>query len=181
MEAAVTLEHVVRFLLETPLFEDLEPSELAEVVGIMQVQRLRDGQRLFAEGDEGGAWYVIFDGTMFVTKGTSFGPGRTIALLDERSIFGEMAVLDGSHRSATVTARGETTLFKFPREPFQELLETGSLAAFKLVYAMARVLCQRQRQITQQLSDVIEEQPPEGKGALKASLGDLLDTYSVSE
>ncbi len=181
MESAVTLEHVVRFLLETPLFEDLEPSELAEVVGIMQVQRLRDGQQLFSEGDEGSAWYVIFDGTMVVSKGTSFGPGRTIAMLDERSIFGEMAVLDGSTRSASVAARGDTTLFKFPREPFQDLLETGSLAAYKLIYAMARVLCQRQRQITQQLSDVIEEQPPEPKGALKASLGGLLDTYSVSE
>jgi CRP/FNR family transcriptional regulator, cyclic AMP receptor protein len=181
MDTPVTLEHVIRFLLETPLFEDLEPSELAEVVGIMQVQRLREGQRVFGEGDEGDAWYVIFDGDVAVTKDTAFGPGRTIALLDSRSIFGEMAVLDGSARSAAVTARGETTLFKFPRLDFQELVEGGSLAAYKLVYAMARVLCQRQRAITQQLSDVIEAQPAEPKGVLKASLGDLLDTYSVSE
>ena len=178
MDTPVTLEHVIRFLLETPLFEDLEPSELAEVVGIKQVQLLRDAQRVFGEGD---AWYVIFDGDVAVTKDTSFGPGRNIALLDSRSIFGEMAVLDGSARSAAVSARGETTLFKFPRADFQELVEGGSLAAYKLVYAMARVLCQRQRAITQQLSDVIEEQPAEPKGALKASLGDLLDTYSVSE
>lgn len=181
MDTPVTLEHVIGFLLETPLFEDLEPSELAEVVGIMQVQRLRDGQRVFGEGDEGDAWYVIFDGEVAVTKGSAFGPERTIALLDTRAIFGEMAVLDGSARSAGVAARGSATLFKFPRSDFQELVEGGSLAAYKLVYAMARVLCARQRAITQQLSDVIEEQPAEPKGALKASLGDMLDTYSVSE
>ncbi|MEC8424998.1 MAG: cyclic nucleotide-binding domain-containing protein [Myxococcota bacterium] len=181
MDTPVTLEHVIRFLLETPLFEALEPAELAEVVGIMQVQRLRDGQRIFGEGDEGDAWYVIFDGEASVSKSTAFGPGRTIALLQRRGIFGEMAVLDGSARSAAVTARGNTTLFKFPRVDFQELVEGGSLAAYKLVYAMAGVLCQRQRAITQQLSDVIEQQPAEPKDALKASLGDLLDTYSVSE
>jgi CRP/FNR family transcriptional regulator, cyclic AMP receptor protein len=181
MDTQVTLEQVIRFLLETPLFEDLEPSELAEVVGIMQFQRLREGQRVFSEGDDGEAWFVIFDGSATVTKVSSFGPDRTIAVLEQRAIFGEMAVLDDSSRSASVTAREETTLFKFPRGPFQELLEADSLAAYKLVHAMARVLCQRQRQITQQLSDAIEAQPAEPKTALKASLGGLLDTYSVSE
>jgi CRP-like cAMP-binding protein len=175
----VTLEEVISFLLETPLFEDLDPTELAEMVQIMQVQRLREGQILFREGDPGDAWYVIFRGACVVTKDAAFGPARTLALLDPQSCFGEMAVLDGSARSAGVSVREDTTLFKFPREDFQSLLDAGSLSAYKLVAAMARVLTQRQRNLTQQLSEVMENQG--ASGAIREQLQDLVDEYKVSE
>ena len=104
---------------------------------------------------------IAFAAARVDTNAFLYVAGRATQRHFNRAIFGEMAVLDGSARSATVTARGETTLFKFPRADFQDLVEGGSLAAYKLVYAMARVLCQRQRAITQQLSDVIEAQPAE--------------------
>ena len=178
---ALTLEQIINFLLETPLFEQLDPTELAEVVGIMQLQRLREGQVLFREGDEGDAWYVIFTGGCGVTKQSATGPRRHIADLGPRSCFGEMAVLDGSTRSAIVVANEPTTLFRFRRGPFNGLIAGGSLAAYKLVHAMARVLCQRQRQINQQLTEVIAEQPTDRRAALRAQIGDLLDTSTVSE
>ncbi len=180
-EGALTLEQIINFLLETPLFEHLDPTELAEVVGIMQLQRLREGQVLFREGDEGDAWYVIFTGDCGVTKASAAGGTRHIANLGARACFGEMAVLDGSSRSATVTASGPTTLFRFRRGPFNGLLSDGSLAAFKLVHAMARVLCERQRRLNQQLTEVIAEEPKDRRAALRAQIGELLDTSTVSE
>jgi CRP/FNR family cyclic AMP-dependent transcriptional regulator len=181
MDHPVTLEQVISFLLETPLFEDLTPNELAEVVQIMLFQRLRDGQAVFREGDEGDAWFVIFRGECVVTKNAAFGPARTIAILEPRTCFGEMAVLDGSSRSATIQARGDATVFKFPREAFQGLLERGSLAAYKLVYAMAQVLCVRQRTITQQLTDVIEDEDQSVQTTLRDQLQTLVEEYKVSE
>ena len=97
---ALTLEQTIMFLLETPLFEQLSATELAEVVGIMQVQRLREGQVLFREGDEGDAWYVIFEGMCSVRKESDVGPSRHIADLGPRTCFGEMAVLDGKAKRA---------------------------------------------------------------------------------
>jgi CRP-like cAMP-binding protein len=44
-----------------------------------------------------------------------------------------MAILDDSPRSASVIARTEVTLFRFPSVPFQDLIEESNLAAFKLV------------------------------------------------
>lgn len=181
MDTPVTLEEVIAFLLETPLFEDLTPNELAEVVQIMQYQRLRDGQAVFREGDEGDAWFVIFRGECVVTKNAPVGAARTIAKLGSRSCFGEMAVLDGSERSANILAEGDATVFKFRREAFQELLAQGSLAAYKLVYAMARVLCVRQRTITQQLTDVIEEEGEVVQDDLRNQLQSLVEEYKVSE
>ena len=110
---ALTLEQTIMFLLETPLFEQLSATELAEVVGIMQVQRLREGQVLFREGDEGDAWYVIFEGMCSARK-DECRPSRHI-VTSGRGPAGEMAVLDGSARSAAVAAVEPTTLFRFRR------------------------------------------------------------------
>lgn len=181
MHGPVTLEQVIRFLLETPLFEGLGPAELADVVSIMQVQRLRDGQTVFTEGDEGDAWYVVFEGGGIVTKDAGFGPPRVIATLEPRGIFGEMSILDGSRRSASVQARGETTLFKFRREDFDELLGQETVAAFKLVHAMARLLCDRQRRLLSQLAETIEAQSPEQKVNLRERLGGIIDQSSLSD
>ena len=181
MDRSITLEQVIHFLLETPMFEELNAAELSEVVHIMQVQTFRHGQAIFNEGDHGDSWYVLFRGNAEVTKLTPFGPSRSVAKLSEHACFGEMAILDGSARSATVSAADDTTVFRFPRVPFTQLLELGNLGAFKLVHGMARVLCQRQRTLTQQISDLMEEVEDERRPELRRDLGDLLDSYSVSE
>src|SRR5678815_4978322 len=62
MSAPLSLEEILNFLLETPLFGDLDAHELSEVVHIMQVQGLRQGQTVFAENQEGDAWYVLYEG-----------------------------------------------------------------------------------------------------------------------
>jgi CRP-like cAMP-binding protein len=179
MEGQLTLEGVINFLLETPLFADLDPTELAEIVRIMQVQRLRPGQSVFREGEVGDAWFVIYEGRASVSKDNGFGPARNIANLEPHACFGEMAVLDGSERSATVKAETELTLFRFRRAPFQDLMEEGSLAAFKLVTAMARVLCARQRSLNRQIADLLEREADHGP--VKQGLGPIIDNYSVSE
>ncbi len=180
MDKPLTLEQVIEFLLEAPLFESLDSTELSQVVHIMQVQGFRDGQSVFREGDDGDAWYVVFRGRAVVTKESPFGPSKEIALLEGPMCFGEMAILDGSSRSATVRSEGETTVFRFPRTPFQRLLDEGNLGAYKLVLAMAQILSQRQRQITQQLADLLGEDVV-GGAAVRGAIGEMLDTYTVSE
>ncbi len=180
MELSLTLEQVIEFLLETPLFEDLDAGELGEVVRVMQIQRVRPDHAIFKEGDAGNAWYVIYEGEAGVEKRDPFSPVRKVATLDDHACFGEMAVLDDSPRSATVTARTDVTLFRFPSIPFQDLLEEGNLAAYKLVHAMARTLCARQRKINQQLTDLLQENETDALG-LRTRVGPLLDASSISE
>jgi CRP-like cAMP-binding protein len=178
MDQPISLDTVIGFLVSTPLFEALDAAERAEVVRIMLVQRLQRGEQLFAEGQAGDAWYVIFEGQAEVVKATQTGETRRLALLEPGACFGEMAILDGSARSATVQAAGPLTVFRFRRAPFEELLEQGSLAAFKLVAAMARVLSQRHRTLTQQLSELLS---PDAAPSARAELGGLVDRYKLSE
>ena len=180
MDKDLTLERVIGFLLETPLFDALDPAELSEIVHIMQVQGFRDGQSVFREGDEGDAWYVLFKGQTLVTKEVPFGPSRQLARLEPHACFGEMAILDGSARSALVRASGDVTVFRFPRIPFQRLLDEGNLGAYKLVLAMARILCQRQRDLTQRITEMAEESSSAHE-VVRSSVGPMLDSWRVSQ
>ena len=69
-----------------------------------------------------------------------------------------MAILDGMPRSASVRAAGPLTIFRFRRDRFDALLAQGSLGAYKLVAAMARVLSHRHRQLTHQIFDLLAGQ-----------------------
>lgn len=165
----ITLEQIINFLLEAPMFAELDAAELSEIVHIMQVQRVRGGTAVFREGDPGDAWYVIYAGRAEVLKGNEFLPTQRLCVLGPRSCFGEMAILDHSSRSASVIAVDDCTVFRFPRRDFDLLLSEGNLAAYKLIYEMAKVLSTRQRRITQDLTE-----------ALAAREGDLLRAATMS-
>lgn len=176
---SLTLEGIISFLLDTPMFGDLEVDELAEIVHIMQIQRVREGQRVFREGEAGDAWYVVYEGEVAVTKERLLGPSEELAVLGPKVCFGEMAMIDGSPRSASVTAMGEGTLFRFPREDFHGLLTADNLAAYKLVREMAKVLCERQRRMTQQITTVLEQHHT--ADAIRQELQPMVEEHSVHE
>jgi len=120
VDQPISLETVVGFLLATPLFGGLDAAERGEVVRIMDVRRLQTGEEIFHEGDAGDAWYVIFEGQANVLKDAAGGP-TPISTLGVGACFGEMAILDGLARSATVRAAGPLTIFRFRRERFEDL------------------------------------------------------------
>jgi len=180
MELSLTLEQVIDFLLETKLFGDLDAAELGDIVQIMQLQRFRPDQAIFTEGDAGNAWFVIYEGEARVEKRDPFSPSREVAQLGPHACFGEMAILDDSPRSASIIATQDTTAFRFPAAQFQMLLEEHSVAAYKLVHAMAKSLCARQRLMNQQLSDLLEEKETDMAG-LRSRVGPMLDESAISE
>ncbi|MBV9326692.1 MAG: cyclic nucleotide-binding domain-containing protein [Chloroflexi bacterium] len=153
MDQPISLDTVVGFLLTTPLFDTLDSAERAEVVRIMDVQRFTDGEVIFHEGEPGDAWYILYEGKAQVHKGD-----WQIRILEPGAAFGEIAILDGHARSATIRAQGPLTIFRFRRERFEELLDQGSLGAYKLVLALARMLSVHHRELTYRLAELIAHQ-----------------------
>ena len=177
MNGELTLEQVIAFLVDAPMFGDLDAAELSQVVQVMQVQRLRPGQWVFREGDEGDAWYIVFDGEVEVVDESPEQGDRVIAILGRRACFGEMAILDGSPRSASVRATQPGTAFRFPRQPFAKLLEDGNLAAYKLVHQMALGLVSRQRRTTSRLVELMRA----SAAGVKDRIAPLVDQSTVAE
>ena len=63
METKVTRERLITFLLETPMFEKLVPSEIMEIIHIVEVEQYQAGDVVFREGDKGDAWFVLYRGS----------------------------------------------------------------------------------------------------------------------
>ncbi len=99
-------------LASIPLFESLSVSDLHELAGWFDVQEASEGVRLTGEGAAGYSFYVLLEGTAEVDA-----DGSTLADLGPGDFFGEMAILGGGRRMATVTTTSPAKLlFMFGTE-----------------------------------------------------------------
>jgi CRP-like cAMP-binding protein len=177
MARPVTRERMFDFLRDVPLFGDLDEQELADLATQFEVAEFAPSAWVFREGDAGDAWYVVFDGEVEVVKELG-GDLRVVAVLGPRAAFGEMAILDGSRRSASVRSTSNTVALKFPRSGFARLLTAGNLGAYKLVHQMALLLVSRQRRTTHRLAELMGMV---SEGDVRDGLLPLLDQSSVAE
>jgi CRP-like cAMP-binding protein len=150
MKAHVSLENVITFLLSTSMFENLDPVEIKEIAHLIETLRFQPGETVFEEGTPGDSWYAVYRGEVAVVK-QSAGGEDSIRTLGPGACFGEIAVLDGAPRSATVRANTETTALRFPRDRFLELLQQEHLVAYKLIKHMALMFATMIRDYTETL------------------------------
>ncbi len=129
-----TVEKVL-FLKSIDLFSQIPGEDLAQVALIATEEAREQGEEIFAEGEAGDALYLVLDGKVRVHRGD-----RQIAELGERECFGEMAILDASPRSATVTAVKDTNLLKISREDFQEIMSEKPEIALGIIKVLSHRL-----------------------------------------
>jgi len=129
-----TVEKVL-FLKSIDLFSQIPGEDLAQVALIATEEARENGEEIFAEGEAGDALYLVLDGKVRVHRGD-----RQIAELGERECFGEMAILDASPRSATVTALKDTNLLKISREDFQEIMAEKPEIALGIIKVLSHRL-----------------------------------------
>ncbi len=108
----------VPVLARVPLFQALSTRHLRRVARLAELKRFSAGERIVRAGGRGDAFYVILDGSAQVTPAK--GRGKKLA---EGDYFGELALLDGAPRSATVTAIGSLTTARVARTAFRQLLK----------------------------------------------------------
>lgn len=155
MRARISIENMITFLLTTPMFEDLDPKEVHEVIHIVEPIKYEPGDIIFREGESGDAWYALYRGEVEVVK-KSDNAEESIRTLEPHSCFGEIAILDGLPRSATIRAAKETVVLRIPQDKFRDLLNEDNLVAHKLVKHMALLLADRLRSNTEVLSELLQ-------------------------
>ena len=152
----ITSELIAGFLKKIELFSGFNPDEIDDFVPYMQVVRVDGGQMIFKEGANGDAWYLVLDGEISVTKNMPSGPPHVLAHLEAGDGFGEMALIDGAPRMATIHTVTNTIVLRLHRDVFLRLMNESNMGATKLLWAMSSQLCQRQRDLTYVLSDLVE-------------------------
>lgn len=76
----------------------------------MAVEAFDDGDVVFKQGDLSGMVYLVMGGAVRITKKAPNGHTAVLGTIGEKGIFGEMALIDNTHRMATATAVGATTV-----------------------------------------------------------------------
>lgn len=143
-------ERVVELLRRVPLFSELSPSELERIAQVAVPRSFPRDTRVFHEGDPGDACYIVREGSCRVTREHPDGRAITLATLGPGAIFGELAMLDGERRSASVEAAENTELLALPASDMRSLIRGHPEMAEKLVVALTRRLRDANERITRQ-------------------------------
>jgi MFS family permease len=118
-------------LVRVPAFERLAPARLEAAQRRATVLAMRAGDVVIRQGDEADRFYVIVDGEMEVSQSTEEG-GEPVVLrrLGTDDSFGEIGLLSGVPRTATVTAVSDGQLLALDKEAFLDLVADASDLAF---------------------------------------------------
>ena len=119
-------------LKKVPLFDGLEQRELEEIADSMHERRFSAGDVITREGQSGAGFFVVEEGEADVTVN-----GSPVGQLGPGDYFGEVALLTGSERTATIVARTDMLCYGMTPWDFKPLVEGNSTIAWKLLTVMA--------------------------------------------
>jgi len=131
-------ESLAQFLARVPLFSALDASLLEEVAATASEIRVRAGDWLFHEGDAGEAMYVVRAGRIEIVD----RDGKVFAELGRGSAVGELALITGEPRAASVRAARDCELVEIGERSFQRLLDSSLELSRALNLQLARQLGQ---------------------------------------
>lgn len=126
----------IRLLAKVPLFEGLSQAHLRSVAALAEEVRYSPGRMIVRTGTPGAAFYVIVEGSAKVVRG-KIATAKGTWELGPGDFFGEMALLDGGPRTASVVAETSLTTIRIERAPFRQMLRSEPEIALKLLETMA--------------------------------------------
>jgi CRP/FNR family transcriptional regulator, cyclic AMP receptor protein len=119
-------------LKQVPLFAGLDDRELEQIAATMRERRFSAGDTVTEEGAGGAGFFVVESGDAEVSV-----DGSARGSIHAGDYFGEIALLTGSDRTATITATTDMVCWGMTPWDFRPLVESNSTIAWKLLTAMA--------------------------------------------
>lgn len=124
-------------LSRMPLFAGLTKGELRRVARITTRQRFARHQVIIKAGERGNVFFLLSRGTVRVSVEGNQGKEVVLGVLYPHDFFGEMALLDGLPRSATVTAMEESEVLAITRQDFLECIQKVPQVAAKIIITLS--------------------------------------------
>ncbi len=122
----------IEMLRKVPLFAQCSRKELDEIAGVADELQLADGRELTREGARGREFFVMIDGELEVRR-----KSRKVATLGGGDFVGEMALITGRPRNATVTTKGIVRALVITDRAFTGLLLTSPTIQLKIMKVLA--------------------------------------------
>ncbi len=122
----------VEMLRRVPLFAQCSRKELDEIAGVADELQLADGRDLTREGERGREFFVVVDGELEVRR-----QAKQVATLGSGDFVGEMALITGRPRNATVTTKGTVRALVITDRAFTRLLLGSPEIQLKIMRELA--------------------------------------------
>ncbi len=145
-----TLEELIK---SVEIFDGLETRDINKVLKAANGRKFEPGHVIFKEGDIGDCFYLIIDGKVKVTKTLEGDKIEDVATLKSGDYFGEMALLDGEPRSASVVAVDATKVLEVKNSQFIKMVMDDDNFARKVLWAFCTTFARRLRATNSLLSE----------------------------
>ena len=124
----------------------LPPAEKELVLARLQRQVYLKGELVVREGDSGSSFFIVHKGRLEVLRRSGEGRVSSIGELKSGEFFGELSLLTGEPRTATIRALADSELLRLEKWDFQEILERHP----NLTETLAEVVSSRQAMLVEQ-------------------------------
>ncbi|MFZ3114799.1 MAG: cyclic nucleotide-binding domain-containing protein [Syntrophales bacterium] len=149
------MERDVNSLRETEIFKNLSPAQIDNVLNICHVVHFSAQEVIMQEGEVGDCMYIIKQGTVEVIKklvmdrlgDEASDRNKIFTRLHavQHHVFGEIALLEESKRTATVRAVTDCTLYEIRKTVFLNLMEADYAFGYRIILNLARIVATRLR------------------------------------
>jgi CRP-like cAMP-binding protein len=163
---ATTSQDVAGLLASVPVFEALEPGDLARVAAVAVPRGFAANHIIFREGDQSDTCYVVSSGHARAVR--EHPDGRTISLahFGPGDIFGELAMFDDERRSATVETLDQVEAVAILGSDMRRLIREHPDLAVKLVISLGRRLRETNERLSRQSFQTVQSRVAEVLGQL---------------
>jgi CRP/FNR family cyclic AMP-dependent transcriptional regulator len=139
-------------LQKIALFAGLKPQALALIAKVASEESHATGTKIFQHGDAGDKLYLILEGKVRISREVPGMGEEALAVLGPGEVFGEMALLDESPRSADARVHERCRLLAIPKDGFDDLLFLHKDLAYEVLWSVVRMLLARLRETTDKLT-----------------------------
>ena len=160
------VEHRLQALENVDLLSPLSQKERSQLAEALRFTPFGRGEILAKQDDRGNCMYLLTAGRVAVLVSTDDGHEREVARLEAGSFFGEMSLLTGERRTATITALDEVECYRLDKSAFEQVL----VARPKVAEYLAEVLARRKTELTAAREDMDHEARSAHMAASKSDL-----------
>jgi len=139
-------------LSKIDLLTGLKPQALELLAKVASEETHAVGTKIFQHGDAGDKLYLILEGRVRISREVAGMGEEALAVLGPGHVFGEMALLDESPRSADARVHERCRLLVIPKDGFDDLLFLHKDLAFEVLWNIVRLLVSRLRQTNDKLT-----------------------------
>lgn len=146
---------------ETELFKGLNPGEIKKILNLCKEIRFNKHETVMREGEVGDELYIVIEGTVEVAKNLILEEAAddenlsnkifTKLKAEDYPVFGEMALLEESERTATITALTDCVFYKIKKNDFLKLAEADHELGYKILLNISRIVSSRLRKANEDI------------------------------